>query len=68
VRRQKEPGLERPFRVWGSTAALVAVCAPAVVIALLTIYLNAVDDETVMFVRTSFTVSSFTIGWYTQAG
>jgi amino acid transporter len=66
--RQKEPGLERPFRIWGTTAALVAICAPAVVIAVLTIYLNAVDTETVMFGRTGFTVSSLTIGWYGVGG
>ena len=44
--RQKEPGLERPFRIWGNTAILAAICAPAVFIALLTLYTNAIDTST----------------------
>jgi amino acid transporter len=66
--RQKEPGLERPFRIWGNTAALVAICAPAVFIALWTLWSNAVDTSTTIFGHASFTIAGFTFGWYGIGG
>jgi amino acid transporter len=66
--RQKEPGLERPFRIWGNTAALVAICAPAVFIALWTIWSNAIDTSTTIFGHASFTILGFTFGWYGIGG
>jgi amino acid transporter len=66
--RRKEPGLERPFRIWGNTAALVAICAPAIFIALVTIYTNAIDTSTEALGRSSFGLGSFTFGWYGIGG
>ncbi len=66
--RQKEPGLARPFRIWGGTATLAAICAPAVVIALVTLYTNAIDTSTTIFGHSSFTVVGFTFGWYGIGG
>ncbi len=47
--RQREPDLERPFRIRGGTGVLIAICAPAVSIALLTIYGNAIDTSITLF-------------------
>ncbi len=47
--RQKEPDLERPFRVWGGTPLLALICAPAVAIVALTIYSNATDRSTLLW-------------------
>ena len=66
--RRKEPDLERPFRIWGNTAVLTAICAPAIFIALVTIYTNAIDTETEILGHTSFSLSSFTFGWYGIGG
>jgi amino acid transporter len=66
--RQKEPGLERPFRIWGNTAVLAAICAPAIFIALATLYTNATDTSTSVFGHASFTISGFTFGWYGIGG
>ena len=66
--RQKEPGLERPFRIWGGTATLIAICAPAIFIALVTLYTNATDTSTSIFGHASFTISGFTFGWYGIGG
>jgi amino acid transporter len=66
--RRKEPDLERPFRIWGNTAVLTAICAPAIFIALVTIYTNAIDTETEVLGHTSFNLSSFTFGWYGIGG
>ncbi len=66
--RQKEPGLERPFRIWGGTAALAAICAPAIFIALVTLYTNATDTSTSIFGHASFSISGFTFGWYGIGG
>jgi amino acid transporter len=66
--RQKEPGLERPFRIPGGTFALVAICAPAVFIAVLTLYTNAVDTSTTVFGHASFSVGGVTFGWYGIGG
>ena len=43
VLRAKEPGLERPFRVWGGTGVLALVCAPAVLIAVVALFTNGTD-------------------------
>ncbi len=66
--RQKEPGLERPFRIWGNTAILAAICAPAIFIALLTLYTNAIDTSTTIFGHASFSIFGFTFGWYGIGG
>ena len=66
--RQKEPGLDRPFRIWGGTATLVAICAPAIFIALLTLYTNAIDTSTTIFGHDSFTIFGLTFGWYGIGG
>jgi amino acid transporter len=66
--RQKEPGLARPFRIWGNTGVLIAVCAPAVFIALVTLYTNAIDTSTSIFGHASFTVAGVTFGWYGIGG
>lgn len=66
--RQKEPDLERPFRIRGNTAVLVAVCLPAVIIALVTIWTNAIDTETIVFGRGAFSVFGLEIGWYGIGG
>jgi len=66
--RQKEPGLERPFRIWGGTATLVAICAPAIFIALVTLYTNATDTSTTIFGHASFSVFGWTFGWYGIGG
>ena len=66
--RQKEPGLERPFRIWGNAAVLAAICAPAIFIALLTLYTNAMDTSTTVFGHASFTILGLTIGWYGIGG
>jgi amino acid transporter len=66
--RQKEPGLERPFRIWGNTAVLVAICVPAILIALATLYTNAIDTSTSIFGHASFTILGFTFGWYGIGG
>ncbi len=66
--RQKEPGLERPFRIWGGTATLIAICAPAIFIALVTLYTNATDTSTTIFGHASFTVFGWTFGWYGIGG
>jgi len=41
--RQTEPQMERPFRVWGSTAFLALICAPAALIAVLELFINGAD-------------------------
>jgi amino acid transporter len=41
--RQTEPGMERPFRVWGGTAFLALICAPAVLIAVVELFINGAD-------------------------
>jgi amino acid transporter len=41
--RIKEPELERPFRVRGSTLALGLICAPAMVIAVVALFTNGTD-------------------------
>ena len=41
--RVREPELERPFRVWGGSLALTAICAPAVAIAVIALFTNGVD-------------------------
>jgi len=66
--RQKEPGLERPFRIWGNTWVLAAICAPAVFIALWTIWSNVIDTSTTVLHHSSFTISGFTFGWYGIGG
>lgn len=66
--RQKEPGLKRPFRIWGNAAVLAAICAPAIFIALLTLYTNAIDTSTTVFGRASFSIFGFTFGWYGIGG
>jgi amino acid transporter len=43
VLRAREPGLERPFRVWGGTGVLALVCAPAVFIAVVALFTNGTD-------------------------
>ncbi len=43
VLRAREPGLERPFRVWGGTGVLALVCAPAVLIAVIALFTNGTD-------------------------
>ena len=66
--RQKEPGLERPFRIWGGTLTLAAICAPAIVIALVTLYTNAIDTSTTIFGHASFSIFGWTFGWYGIGG
>jgi len=66
--RQKEPGLDRPFRIRGNTGWLIAICAPAIFIALVTIYTNAIDTSTSVFGHASFTIGGFTFGWYGIGG
>jgi amino acid transporter len=66
--RQKEPGLERPFRIRGNTMMLALVCLPAVFIAFLTLYTNATDTSTSIFGRTAFKVFGLTFGWYGIGG
>jgi amino acid transporter len=66
--RQKEPGLDRPFRIWGGTGALIAICAPAIFIALLTLYTNAIDTSTTIFGHASFSIFGWTFGWYGIGG
>ena len=66
--RRKEPGLERPFRIWGNTAVLAAICAPAIFIALVTILTNAIDTSTSVLGRESFSLGSLTFGWYGLGG
>jgi amino acid transporter len=66
--RQKEPGLERPFRIWGGTATLVAIVAPAIFIALVTLYTNATDTSTTIFGHASFSVFGWSFGWYGIGG
>ena len=41
--RQTEPQMARPFKVWGNTAVLAVICAPAVLIALLELFINGAD-------------------------
>lgn len=41
--RQTEPGMERPFRVWGNTVVLAVICAPAVLIAIVELFINGAD-------------------------
>ncbi len=41
--RVSEPGLPRPFRVWGNTAVLVLVCSPAIAIAVIALFTNGGD-------------------------
>jgi amino acid transporter len=43
VLRVREPGLERPFKVWGNSAALAAIVTPAVVIAVIALFTNGMD-------------------------
>lgn len=66
--RQKEPDLERPFRIRGNTGVLVAVCAPAILIALVTIYTNFVDTSTEIWGHASFSIGGFSFGWYGIGG
>jgi len=66
--RQKEPELERPFRVWGNTWVLALVCAPAVFIALVTLWSNAVDTSTTVFNMESVKIGGLTLGWYGIGG
>ena len=41
--RQTEPQMERPFRVWGNTVVLALICAPAVLIAVVELFINGAD-------------------------
>lgn len=41
--RVKEPGLERPFKVWGGTVTLALISAPAVAIAIIALFTNGTD-------------------------
>jgi len=41
--RQTEPRLERPFKVWGNTAVLAMICTPAVLIAVIELFINGAD-------------------------
>ena len=66
--RRKEPDLERPFRIWGNTAVLVAICAPAIFIALVTIYTNAIDTETEHLRSLRLHRLGVTFGWYGIGG
>jgi amino acid transporter len=66
--RQKEPGLERPFRIRGNTAVLAAICAPAMFIAVVTVVTNALDTSTEALGRAAFGLGSLTIGWYGVGG
>jgi len=66
--RQKEPDLERPFRIWGGTGMLVAICAPAIFIAFVTLYTNAIDTSTTIFGHASFSIFGWTFGWYGIGG
>ena len=43
VLRVREPGLERPFKVWGDAAVLAVICAPAVAIAIIALFTNGMD-------------------------
>ncbi len=43
VLRWRERALERPFKVWGNTAVLAAVCALAVAIAIIAPFTNGGD-------------------------
>ena len=43
VLRVREPAMERPFRVWGNTAVLAAICTPAVAIAVIALFTNGTD-------------------------
>ena len=49
ILRRKEPNLARPFRIWGNTAALALISAPAVAIMAFTIYQNATDTSIELF-------------------
>jgi amino acid transporter len=66
--RQKEPGLERPFRIRTGTLGLAIICAPAVVIALLTLYTNAIDTSTTVHGHASFSLFGWSFGWYGIGG
>ncbi len=52
----------------GGTATLVAICAPAILIALVTLYTNATDTSTTIFGHASFSVFGWTFGWYGIGG
>jgi amino acid transporter len=43
VLRRTEPGLERPFKVWGGAVSLALICAPAVAIAVIALFTNGND-------------------------
>ena len=47
---------------------LAAICAPAVVIALLTLFTNAIDTSTTIFGHAGFSVLGLTVGWYGIGG
>jgi amino acid transporter len=66
--RQKEPDLERPFRVRGNTVVLALVCLPAVAIALFTLYSNAIDRGTSILGFDGFTLFGHDIGLYGIGG
>jgi amino acid transporter len=66
--RVKEPGLKRPFRVPGGAAGLTAIIIPPILIALFTIYVNAIDRSTKLLGTTGFKVLGVNIGWYGIAG
>jgi hypothetical protein len=46
----------------------VAICAPAIFIALLTLYTNAIDTSTTIFGHASFSIFGWTFGWYGIGG
>ncbi len=43
VLRVREPGMERPFKVWGGAAVLTVIVAPAVAIAIIALFTNGMD-------------------------
>ena len=47
---------------------LALICAPAVVIALLTLYTNAIDTSTTVLGHASFSLFGWSFGWYGIGG
>lgn len=66
--RIKQPGLKRPFRIPVGTGGLIAMVTAPVLIALLTLYLNAVDRSEVLFGSDGFQAFGIDIGWMGIAG
>jgi amino acid transporter len=66
--RIKEPGLRRPFRIPLGTRGLIAMVSAPVLIALFTLYVNAVDRSEVLFGIDGFQVLGVDIGWMGIAG